>query len=336
MVHALPAGTPSVPRSSWQQTTTRYQQPDLRHSLGQVADSVLPYLALWYLMYRSLNVSYWLTLALAVPTAAFLIRSFIIFHDCGHGAFFRSPRANAILGIITGLFVFTPYEAWRHAHAIHHATAGDLDRRGVGDVWTLTVQEYRALPPFSRFAYRMFRNPFIMLGIGPIAVFVFAQRLPIGEMGKRRPASILWTDVAVLVIFGLAALTIGLPAFLLVQTPVLMLAGAAGVWLFYVQHQFEGVRWERHAAWDYYTAAMEGASYYQLPRLLQWVSGNIGFHHIHHLNSRIPNYNLAACYRANLIFQQVKPLTLRSALPSLRLRLWDEERRQMVGYEDVR
>jgi omega-6 fatty acid desaturase (delta-12 desaturase) len=335
MPHAYLSNTAPDEPPSWQELTTPYQHSDPRRSVVQVANSVLPYLALWYLMYRSLAVSYWLTLALAVPTAIFLIRSFIIFHDCGHGSFFRSRRANQILGIVTGLFVFTPYEAWRHAHAIHHATAGDLDRRGIGDVWMLTLQEYYALPRMQRLAYRMFRNPIAMLGGGPIAIFVFVQRLPIGEMGRRRPASILWTDVAVVAIFVTAALTIGLPAFLLVQTPVLMLAGAVGVWMFYVQHQYEGVRWDHHADWDYYAAAMEGSSFYKLPRFLQWVTGNIGYHHIHHLNARIPNYNLEACYRANPVFQQVTPLTLRTSLRSLRLRLWDEERRCMVGFDAV-
>jgi omega-6 fatty acid desaturase (delta-12 desaturase) len=287
---------------------------------------------LWYLMLRSLEVSYWLTLALSIPAAGFLMRAFIIFHDCGHGSFFKSRRANDALGILTGILTFTPYYRWRHDHAVHHASAGDLDRRGVGDVWTLTVQEYLDSPPWKRAAYRLFRYPLVMVGFGPFFVFVIIQRFAGGTTGKRERYSVYWTNLALLGILALMGATIGIKAYVLIQVPIMIIAGSAGVWMFYVQHQFEGVYWERHDNWNYASAALKGSSFYQLPRVLQWFTGNIGFHHIHHLGPRIPNYNLERCYRENLMFQEVKPITLRTSLKSLRLRLWDEERHRLVGF----
>lgn len=323
-------------RPSWRQAVAGYQSPDLRRSLGQIVNTFVPYIILWILMVRSLTISYWLTLALAVPAAGFLVRIFIFFHDCGHGSFFKSQRANDILGIISGILTFTPYYAWRHAHAIHHATAGDLDRRGVGDIWTLTVREYLAAPTWKRLAYRIFRFPPIMFLLGPIVVFLLLQRFPIGEKAPRERMSVWATDLALLGVAALMSALIGLQAYLLIQIPVMVIAGAAGVWLFYVQHQFEGVYWERHANWDFVTSAMQGASFYRLPKVLQWFSGNIGFHHIHHLSPKIPNYKLQACFAANPIFQQVKPITLRSSLKSLGLHLWDEESRRLVGFGHLR
>jgi omega-6 fatty acid desaturase (delta-12 desaturase) len=319
-------------RSSWRQAVASYQSPDLRRSLWQIVNTFVPYIVLWILMVRSLAVSYWLTLALAVPAAGFLVRIFIFFHDCGHGSFFKSQRANDILGIITGILTFTPYYAWRRAHAIHHATAGDLDRRGVGDIWTLTVQEYLAAPTWKRLAYRIFRFPPVTFLIGPIVVFLILQRFPTGEKAPRERLSVWATDLALLGVAALMSALIGLPAYLLIQMPVMVIAGAAGVWLFYVQHQFEDTYWERHANWDFATSAMQGASFYRLPKVLQWFSGNIGFHHIHHLSPKIPNYKLPACFAANPIFQQVTPITLRSSLKSLGLHLWDEESRRLVGF----
>jgi len=275
----------------------------------------------------------WLTLVLAVPAAGFLMRIFVIFHDCGHGSFFKSTRANDIVGIIAGILVFTPYYYWRHAHAVHHGTSGDLDRRGVGDMWTMTVKEYQTASPLRRLLYRAFRQPVILFGIGPVFIFAFFQRLPMQSRPGRERNSVHGTNLALLAILVLAWSTIGLPAYLLVQIPVLMLGSSVGVWLFYQQHQFEDTTWERHQEWDYFTAAMYGSSFYKLPRLLQWFTGNIGFHHIHHLDARIPNYYLETCYLEHPDFQQVTPLTLRTSLHSLKLRLWDEEQGRMVGYD---
>jgi acyl-lipid omega-6 desaturase (Delta-12 desaturase) len=318
-------------QANWRKTLARYQSPELNRSLWQLVNSALPFLLLWYLMYRSLAVGYWLTLLLAIPAAGFLIRIFIIFHDCGHGSFFRSKRANQLVGTFTGILTLTPYEEWTHRHAVHHATAGNLDRRGTGDVMTLTVQEYLDLPWWKKVGYRLMRNPFIMFTLGAVIVFVIGHRFPRKDSGKRERRSVLWTNLALAAIFsGLVAL-IGWKAVLLVQAPILLIGNSIGVWMFYVQHNFEGTYWERQENWDFLSAGMRGSSYYQLPGLLQWFTGNIGYHHIHHLSPRIPNYKLQSCHDENAIFQ-VRPLTILTSLKSLRLRLWDEERKQMVGY----
>lgn len=309
----------------------RYQRADLRHSIWQLANSLGPYLALWYLMFLSLRVSYLLTLLLALPTAGFMVRIFIIFHDCGHGSFFKSRQANDIVGIITGVLTFTPYYRWRHDHAIHHATAGDLDRRGVGDVPTLTVREYLALPGWRRFIYRFWRHPLILFTIGSFVMFTVIQRLPAPGGGRREQWSVHATNLALAGLISLLIYLMGWQAYLLIQIPVLLIAAAAGVWLFYVQHNFEGTYWQHHEQWDFVTAALHGSSFYRLPIVLQWFTGNIGFHHIHHLGPRIPNYFLAKCYRENPILH-VKPLTLLSSLRSLHLRLWNEETNQIVGF----
>ncbi len=326
------AANPAAARMpAWRQATAPYQQADLRRSLWQLATSVVPYLVLWYLMYRSLAVSYWLTLLLAFPTAGFLMRIFIIFHDCGHGSFFKSQRANNAVGIVTGVLSLTPYYQWRHDHAMHHATSGDLDRRGAGDVWMLTVEEYRAAPTPQKLAYRIFRNPAIMLLLGPFGMFGIAHRFPTGNGGRRERTSVWATDAALLGIAALLCWTIGLRALLLVQLPLMLLAGSLGIWMFYVQHQYPGVCWVRHDRWNYVESALQGSSYYRVPGLINWFTGNIGLHHIHHLNSRIPNYNLAACYKANPMLQ-IAPLTVRASLAALRYRLWDEAGSELVGY----
>jgi omega-6 fatty acid desaturase (delta-12 desaturase) len=323
---------PKPSKLPWQLAVANYQHADLWRSVWQVVNTLVPYFVLWYLMVRSLEVSYWLTLALSPLAAGFMVRTFVIFHDCGHGSFFNSRKANDVLGAITGILTFTPYYRWRHAHAVHHATSGDLDARGVGDVWMLTVQEYMELPGWRRFGYRLFRHPLVMFGVGPFFVFVVIQRFVRGAAGKRERYSVYWTNLALLGILVLMGVTIGVKAFILVQLPIMIIGAAVGVWLFYVQHQFEGVYWERHNNWDYATAALKGSSFYKLPRVLQWFTGNIGFHHIHHLGPRIPNYHLERCYRENSIFQEVKAITLASSLKSLTLRLWDEEGNKLVGF----
>jgi omega-6 fatty acid desaturase (delta-12 desaturase) len=321
-----------VGAGSWKKIIARYQTPDARRSWWQVTNSVVPYFLLWYLMVRSLEIFYWLTLLLAIPTAGFMIRTFIIFHDCGHGSFFKSKRLNDILGIITGVLTFTPYYRWRRDHAVHHATAGDLDRRGVGDIWTLTVKEYQALPAWKRLVYWVVRSPLLMFTIGAPMVFLVNHRLTTKTAGKRECQSVWWTNLALAGFISLLSAVIGFKSFLLVQLPILVLGTSVGVWLFYVQHQFEGVYWERHERWDYLSASLRGASFYKLPKVLQWFTGNIGFHHVHHLSPRIPNYYLESCHNAHALFQQVKPLTLQGSMRSLSLRLWDEDRRQLVSF----
>jgi omega-6 fatty acid desaturase (delta-12 desaturase) len=287
-------------------------------------------------MVRSIDVSYAWTLALAVPAAGFLVRIFIIFHDCGHGSFFRSRGANHFWGVVTGVLTYTPYQQWRHDHAIHHATSGDLDRRGVGDIWTLTVDEYLDAPRWKRLAYRMVRSPLVLFVLAPAYVFLIQHRLPSRASGTRERWSVLWMNLALLGIVVASSFAIGLERFLLIQLPVTLIAGAAGIWLFYVQHQFEGVTWKRREEWDFVDAALQGSSFYRLPKVLQWFSGNIGFHHIHHLSPAVPNYNLEKCHRAEPLFQAVKPVTLLGSLGSLTFRLWDEQQARLVGYGRMR
>ena len=321
---------------NWRQAVAGFQYADRRRSIWQLANTLIPYLALWVLMVLSLRVSYWLTLALAIPAAGFLVRTFIIFHDCCHGSFFKSQKTNDTVGIITGLLVFTPYYSWRRSHAFHHATAGDLDRRGEGDVWTMTVAEYLAAPRWQRAAYRFTRFPLVIFGLGSLAMFLVVQRFPSRPDRRRERVGVWMTDLALLGILALAAFTIGLKAYILVQLPIIWLAGAAGIWLFYVQHNFPDTYWEHHERWDYATVGLKGSSYYQLPALLRWFSGSIGFHHIHHLSPRTPNYLLKPCHEASPVFGEVKPVTLLSSLAALKLRLWDEEQRKLVGFGQIR
>ena len=315
----------------WQPLVAPYARPDLRQALWQLVNSLLPFLAMWPIMFWAGRISYWLVPPLALIAGAFWIRTFIIFHDCGHGSFFKNRKANDIVGAITGVITFTPYYRWRHAHAIHHATAGDLDRREAGDIWTMTVNEYQEASPGKRLGYRIYRNPLIIFTVGAWLSFIVLQRIPVSERSRRQLMSILWTDLALLIIFVIGGLTIGMGDFLRVLVPVMMLGTSLGVWLFYVQHQFEGVYWEHHQDWDYSKAALEGSSFYKLPRILQWFSGNIGFHHIHHLSPRIPNYYLEKAYKENEMFQ-VEPITLRSSMKSMTFRLWDEDNKQLVGF----
>jgi acyl-lipid omega-6 desaturase (Delta-12 desaturase) len=316
---------------AWQKIVAPYSQPDLPRSIWQVVNTLIPFFALFYLSMRSVDVSLWLTLPLAILTAGFVVRAFIIFHDCGHGSFFKSQRANELLGIVTGILVFTPYQRWRHAHAIHHATSGDLDRRGTGDVYTMTVQEYLEAPWWKKFGYRVMRNPLALLLIGPILIFVIVQRIPPAK-GKREIASVWWTNLALAVIVTVMGLTFGWKNYLITQSLVIFFGTGVGVWMFYVQHNYEGVYWERHGDWNYFRASMQGSSFYKLPAVLQWFSGNIGFHHIHHLGSKIPNYNLPRAYKENPIFH-VKPLTLLSSMKCLKWRVYDEANRRLAGWD---
>lgn len=321
---------------SWRTAVAKYQRSDLWRSSWQVANTFIPYFLVWYLMYRSLAVSYWITLALSVLAAGFLTRIFIIFHDCGHGAFFKSQKANDVLGFITGVLTLSPYYGWRHEHAVHHATAGDLDRRGIGDIWTLTVREYLALPPKKRLWYRVYRHPLVLFFLGPLFLFLIWHRVPGRAGSKRERHSVYWTNLALAAIIAVMSVTVGIKAFLMVQFPIVVIAGAAGVWLFYVQHQYEGVYWERHEDWDYVSVALQGSSFYKLPRILQWFTGNIGFHHVHHLSPRIPNYYLEKCHNESPMFHQVKSIGLLESFKSVSFRLWDEDRHQLVGFDHLK
>ena len=319
----------------WQTIVAKYAKPDMGRSLWQVANTLIPYFVLWYLMIRSVEISYWITLGLSVLAAGFLMRAFIIFHDCGHGSFFKSQKLNDFMGVFTGILNFTPYYRWKHDHAIHHATASDLDRRGTGDVYTMTVKEYLASPWWKKAGYRIMRNPFALLGVGPLLVFVITQRIPLPSQGRREKASVWWTNFALVAIAAVMCLLVGWKTYILVQLPVIFLSSTIGIWLFYVQHNFDPSYWDNHEGWEFVKAGLQGSSFYKLPAILQWFSGNIGFHHIHHLSSKIPNYNLPQCYYENPLFH-VKPLTFTASLKSLTLRLYDEEQRMMVGWSGLK
>jgi omega-6 fatty acid desaturase (delta-12 desaturase) len=316
----------------WRHIVARFQRPSRGKATWQLLNTLGPYAALWYAIYRSISVSYWITLPLAVLAAAFLVRIFIIFHDCGHGSFYASRSANRIVGFVTGLLTLTPYFHWRWQHALHHGTSGNLDRRGIGDIWMLTVQEYLDSSRWRRFAYRLARNPIILFVIAPFYLFVIHHRFPSSAAPARERRSVRWTNLAIAVMACAMSFLMGLKAYLVVQIGVSTLAGAAGIWLFYVQHQFEGAYWERHDQWNYTEAALQGSSFYKLPRVLQWFSGNIGFHHIHHLSPFIANYHLQQCHDADEFFAQVESITLVASLKSLAFRLWDEPHKKLVGY----
>jgi omega-6 fatty acid desaturase (delta-12 desaturase) len=319
----------------WQGIVSKYAYPETWRSVWQIINSVIPFLIGWYLMYRSLEVGYWLTLLLAVPTAGFMVRCFIIFHDCCHGSFFKSIKANDRLGLVLGVLVMTPFHQWKHSHAIHHATAGDLDRRGIGDVYTMTVEEYLAAPWYKRVGYRIMRSPLILFTVGAAFVFAVTHRFFEKSAGKRERNSVIWTNLAIAAVVGLLILAVGWAAFLLVQIPIMLIACGSGVWLFYVQHNFDPTYWERHQEWEFFNAGMDGSSFYKLPRLLQWFTGNIGFHHIHHLSPRIPNYKLEQCHNDNPEFQ-IQPLTIRHSMQSLFFRLWDEKEKMLVGWSALK
>lgn len=322
--------------ASWIGTVARYQTPDRWRSIGQICDSFIPFAALFYAMTASLSVSYWLTLGLSVPAAGFLVRIFIIQHDCGHGAFFKSARANDALGFICGVLTLTPYRPWRLSHAIHHRGNANLARRGVGAIHTLTVDEYRRLPRWRRMFYRIYRHPLVLFGLGPILNFVVLQRFWSPKAANKEWASLLWTNLAIACLATGMALAIGLQALLLPLAPILVIAFTAGTWLFYVQHQFEHTYWARDAVWSYTLAALRGSSYYRLPGILRWFTGNIGYHHIHHLSPRIPNYLLKRCYDENPSLQKVTVLTLASSLRCASLHLWDEDSQRLVGFRHLR
>ncbi|MCM3292137.1 fatty acid desaturase [Paenibacillus sp. MER 180] len=311
-----------------------YEQIDMRSSIRQICNTILPLLVLWYAAYASLTVSYWLSLVFMVMASGFVIRTFIIFHDCCHQSFFKSRKANDILGTITGVITLVPYQQWKNSHSIHHATSSNLDKRGIGDMWVLTVEEYEEASWWTRLAYRVYRNPVVMLCIGPIAIFLITYRFNVKGAKRKERVNTHITNIGIVVLYALLCWAIGWQAFLMIQGPIFLLSGMLGIWLFYVQHQFEETYFEHEDEWSYVKAAVEGSSYYKLPKLLQWITGNIGFHHVHHLSPKVPNYNLEKAHDASIPLQKATTITLRTSLKSLRFRLWDEERKVFVSFKE--
>jgi omega-6 fatty acid desaturase (delta-12 desaturase) len=319
---------------AWHATLSAYRNSSVGKASWQVLNTVLPYGALWLLMVQTLRhgYPYALTLALAVVAAAFLVRIFILFHDCVHGSLFPAKAANTFFGNLLGVLVFTPFEDWRFSHLRHHATYANLDARGFGDIWTLTRMEYENSSATKRLFYRFYRNPLVLFGLGALFSFGLRYRLPTRKTARKERLNVLLTNALLACVVLVAVWGIGWRTYLLIQLPVLWLAGAAGVWLFYVQHQFEGVYWARKQEWNGLRAAMEGSSYYRLPPVLRWFSSNIGYHHVHHLGPRIPNYRLKACYDSIPALHVKAPLTLRRSVAAVRLKLWDEARQELVGF----
>lgn len=328
------ADTPS-PRE-WGAVVSRYSQTDLWKATWQMVSTFVPMAVLFYLMYRSLALPYVVTLLLAIPTAGLLVRTFIIMHDCGHGSFFKSRRANEIVGWITGVMTLTPFAQWRKDHALHHASSGDLDRRGHGDIDTITVKEYLAMPAEKRKSYRFKRNPLVMLLLGPLYLMISQRRLlKNANLNELQRFSVYSTNAAIAAIVIGFSLWIGFGNFMAVYFPAIYIAASAGIMLFYVQHQFEDTYWNQHRNWDYATAAIHGSSYFRMNPVLQWFTGNIGLHHVHHLGPRIPNYNLQRCHNENPMFHAVTVLTVPDAIRTMRLKLWDEDERRLIPIREL-
>jgi omega-6 fatty acid desaturase (delta-12 desaturase) len=318
----------------WYPALAAFKKNDTGQAIWQLTNTLLPYACLWYLMIRSMQLGYPypLTLVLAVPAGAFLVRSFILFHDCVHGSFFKWQVANTFFGYFIGVLTFTSFEDWRFAHLRHHVTYANLDARGFGDIWTMTLTEYETSPPKKRLQYRLYRNALVMIGLGALFTFLLANRLPTRKVKRKQRISVLYTNLLIVAVIWIADRFIGWRTYLLIQLPVFWFAGAAGVWLFYVQHQFPGGYWVRKGDWEPLRAAMEGSSFYKLPPILRWFTSNIGYHHVHHLSPRIPNYRLKKCYDAVPALQAKAPLTIRQSISCIRLKVWDEKLHQMVAF----
>ncbi|MEK4572656.1 fatty acid desaturase [Bacillus sp. FSL E2-8868] len=313
-----------------------FEKPTAKKSVWQIINTVVPFIILWYLAYKSLSVSYWLALVPAVLAAGFMTRVFIIFHDCTHHSFFKSRRVNRIVGTCMGVLTLFPFDQWGHEHSVHHATSGNLDKRGTGDIWTLTVNEYLAAPFRLRLAYRLYRNPLVMFGLGPIYVFLLKNRFNRKGARKKERMNTYLTNVLIVALVGLLCWTLGWQSFLLVHGSIFLIAGSIGIWLFYVQHTFEDSYFEEDKEWEYVKAAVEGSSFYKLPKILQFLTGNIGFHHVHHLSPRVPNYKLEEAHNNTLPLKNVPTITLATSLRSLRFRLWDEQNNNFVSFKEVK
>ena len=316
---------------------SQYQRPSRGHSIWQLVNTIIPFLGVFYAAIWAFDHSFWYALPLTILSAGFMIRTFIIFHDCGHGSFFRSRKANDFWGMVTGILTFTPYYFWRASHAKHHATSANLDKRGYGDVWMMTVREYLEASRKERLKYRLYRNPFVMLVLGPLFITLITHRFVRGRAKNDKERwSVYITNLGILVIASAMTYLVGFKSYIIVQTLTLLFGLMTGIWLFYVQHQFEGVYWARDGEWDFTVASLEGGSFYDLPAVLRWFTGSIGYHHVHHLNSSIPNYRLAKCHESIPDLQEISPVKLWPSFKALGYRLYDEERGEMIGFKDLK
>ncbi|WP_379133631.1 fatty acid desaturase [Paenibacillus sp. sgz500958] len=322
--------------SSLKKSVVPYEKTDLSSSIRQLINTLVPLVLLWTAAYYSLSISYWLALAFIFPTAGFVIRTFIICHDCCHGSFFKNRKANDIIGTLTGVLTLVPYRQWKHAHSIHHAGSGNLDKRGIGDIWIMTVEEYAEASSWKRFCYRFYRHPLVIFGLGPIAVFLIQYRFNVKGARLKERINTYLTNLFIVVLYGGLIWAIGWQDFVLIQLPVMFLSGLLGIWLFYVQHQFEDTFFEKDEEWSYVKAAVEGSSYYKLPRLLQWITGNIGFHHVHHLSPKVPNYNLEKAHNATPPLHMATTITIRTSLKAITFRLWDEENKEFISFKQLK
>ncbi len=321
----------------WLKIIASYRNPVRARSFFELAVTLIPFVLLWTATAIALQSGYWVGLVLVIPAAAFLLRLFMLQHDCGHGSLFANRRLDDWTGRALGVLTLTPYDYWRRAHNDHHASAGNLDERGVGDITTLTVSEYRNLPLVGKLGYRLYRNPFVMFGIGPAFLFLIKQRLPFGMMrsGALPWISTMATNLAVALLAAVLIWSVGIIPFLLIHLPIVLIAGSAGVWLFCVQHQFEETHWSRPPEWAFPYAAMHGASHYDLPRPLRWITGNIGMHHLHHLSSRVPFYRLPEVLRDHPELANIGRIGIRDSLASVRLVLWNEKTQRLISFSQA-
>lgn len=313
-----------------------FEKNEFRTSLFQLFNTLVPFFLLWFLAYKSLAISPYLTVAVAIIASGFVIRIFIIFHDCTHYSFFQNNKLNRTVGTLLGVITLFPYSKWQREHSIHHATSSNLDKRGTGDVWVMTVDEYVDATPFMRLVYRVYRHPVVLFGFGPFYLYLVANRTNRKDARlKERLNTYLTNFLAVAIYAGLIYL-IGIKAFLLIQLPIILIAGSLGIWLFYVQHQFEDSYFEEESKWSFVKAAVDGSSYYKLPAILQWITGNIGYHHVHHLSPKVPNYRLAEAHENTPPLHHATTITLRTSLKSLKFRLFDEKKKDFVTFKDVK